>query len=80
MHHSEMFNLLRSYLVIFDEYPVENPYRIDSSKTNAHDTVEKLKKKAKATFQSDLAQNNFKEYFTPPKKQQFTHNHLRILE
>ena len=60
-----LFEMLRSHLLIFDEYPVENAHSIIRSKTNPHDSVESLRKKAKAAFESKhTTRVNFQEHFS----------------
>ncbi|XP_028515844.1 uncharacterized protein LOC114575348 [Exaiptasia diaphana] len=80
IYHPGMYNLLRQSLAIFDEYPVENAHSIIRSKTNTNDTAEKLEKKAKAIFQSKRTQKNFKDNFTPSKKQNHALNNLRTIK
>ena len=58
----ELYKLIWKHLVIVDEYPVENVHNIIRSKTNDHDSAEKVKENAKATFQSRQAQSNFRKY------------------
>ena len=58
----ELYKLIWNHLVIVDEYPVENVHNIIRSKTNDHDSAEKVKENAKATFQSRQAQSNFRKY------------------
>ena len=58
----ELYKLILKHLVIVDEYPVENVHNIIRSKTNDHDSAEKVKENAKATFQSRQAQSNFRKY------------------
>ena len=58
----ELYKLIWKNLVIVDEYPVENAHCIIRSKTNDHDSAEKMQETAKATFQSRQAQSNFRKY------------------
>ena len=58
----ELYKLIWKNLVIVDEYPVENTHCIIRSKTNDHDSAEKMQETAKATFQSRQALSNFRKY------------------
>ena len=58
----ELYKLIWKNLVIFDEYLVENAYSIIRSKTNDHESAEKMQETATATFQSRQAQRNFRNY------------------
>ena len=58
----ELYKLIWQNLVIVDTYPVENAHSIIRSKTNDHDSAEKMQETAKATFQSRQAQSNFRKY------------------
>ena len=58
----KLYKLICKNLVIVDEYPVENAHNITRSKTNDHDSAEKMQETAKATFQSRQAQSNFRKY------------------
>ena len=55
--------MLRLFLVMFDEYPVENAHSIIRSKIGDSDTIEQMQQRAKASFQSKAAQHSFKSYF-----------------
>ncbi len=72
-----LFEMLRSHLLIFDEYPVENAHSIIRSKTNPHDSVESLRKKAKAALESKhTTQVNFQEHFSKTSSVLFSQNQL----
>ena len=72
-----LFEMFRSHLLIFDEYPVENAHSIIRSKTNHHDSVESLRKKAKAAFESKhTTQVNFQEHFSKTSSVLFSQNQL----
>ena len=58
----KLYKLICKNLVIVDEYPVENAHNITRSKTNDHDSAEKMQETAKVTFQSRQAQSNFRKY------------------
>ena len=58
----ELCKLFWKNLVIVDEYPVDNVHNVIRSKTNDHDSAEKMQETAKATFQSRQAQSNFRKY------------------
>ena len=57
--------MLRLFLLMFDEYPVENAHSIITSNTNDSDTVEQLQQNTKASFQEKAAKCTLKSYFTP---------------
>ena len=72
-----LFEMLRSHLLTFDEYPVENAHSIIRSKTNPHDSVESLRKKAKAAFESKhTTLVNFQEHFSKTSSVLFSQNQL----
>ena len=58
----ELYKLIWKNLVIVDEYSVENAHNIIRSKTNDHDSADKMQETAKATFQSRQAQSNCRKY------------------
>ena len=65
INNTALFEMFRSHLLIFDEYPVENAHSITRSKTNPQDSVESLRKKAKVAFESKhITQINFQEHFS----------------
>ena len=72
--------MLCLFLLMFDEYPVENAHSIIRSKTNDSDTVERLQQHAKASFQAKAAKCTFKSYFTPPSSFTFRQKQLRYLK
>ena len=76
----QLFSLLQNYLVIFDEYPVENVHSIFRAQTNAFDTAEELRRKAKSIFQSKENQSHFRSSFTPPKQFSFSQGQLQFLK
>ena len=57
INNPDLYLMLRLFLVIFDEYPVENADSIIRSKTSDSDTIEQMQQKAKASFQSKAAQH-----------------------
>lgn len=58
--------MLRLFLLMFDEYPVENAHSIIRSKTNDSDTVEQLQQNAKASFQAKAARCTFLSHILHP--------------
>ncbi|KAL9974746.1 hypothetical protein ACROYT_G011827 [Oculina patagonica] len=80
IHSPDLYLLIRLFLVMFDEYPVENAHSIIRSKTNDSDTVENLRQKAKATFQAKAAQHTFKSCFVPPSNFTFSQHQLTYLK
>ena len=50
IHNPDLQLMLRLFLLMFDEYPVENAHSIIRSKTNDSDTVEQLQQNAKLHF------------------------------
>jgi len=79
-HSPQLFDLLRNYLAIFDEYPVENVHSILRAQTNPSDTAEELRRKAKSIFHSKDRQSNFRSFFTSPKQFSFSQSQLRFLK
>jgi len=65
IHNPDFYLMLRLFLLMFDEYPVENAHSITRSKANNSDTVEQLQQNAKASFRAKAAKCTFKSYFTP---------------
>lgn len=80
IHNPDLYLVLRLFLLMFDEYPVENALSIIRSKTNDSDTVEQLQQNAKASFQAKAAQCTLKSYFTPPSSFTFRQKQLRYLK
>lgn len=80
IHNPDLYFMLRLFLLMFDEYPVENAHSIIRSKTNDSDTVEQLQQNAKASFQAKAAQCTLKSYFTPPSSFTFRQKQLRYLK
>ena len=76
----ELYNLLRNYITIFDEYPVENTHSILRAQTKSSDSADQLRKKAKTIFQSKEKQCNFRSFFTAPKQFSFSQNQLQFLK
>ena len=76
----DLYLMLRLFLLMFDEYPVENAHSIIRSKTNDSDTVEQLQQNAKASFQAKAAKCTFKSCFTPPSSFTFRQKQLRYLK
>ncbi|KAL9975508.1 hypothetical protein ACROYT_G012677 [Oculina patagonica] len=76
----QLYNLLKNYITIFDEYPVENTHSILRSQTKDYDTPDDLRKKAKSIFQSKEKQSHFRSFFTAPKQFSFSHNQLQFLK
>ena len=72
-NNAELYQLILKNLVIFDEYPVENAHSIIRSKTNDHDSAEKMQETARAEFQSRQAQSNFQNYFAAKNYSIFFH-------
>ena len=54
IHNPDLYLKLRLFLVMLDEYLVENTYSIIRSKTSDSDTVDQLRQKAKGLFQAKL--------------------------
>ena len=51
-HSTNLYKLLRNYIAIFDEYPVENTHSILRAQSKPSDTAEQLRKKSKQIFHS----------------------------
>ena len=79
-HAPQLYNLIRNYIAIFDEYPVENTHSILRSQTKGSDSADELRKKAKSIFQSKGKQSHYRSFFTTPKQFSFSHNQLRLLK
>ena len=80
IHNPDLYLMLRLFLLMFDDYPVENAHSIIRSKTNDSDTVEQLQQNTKASFQAKAAQCTLKSYFTPPSSFTFRQKQLRYLK
>ena len=76
----QLYNLLKNYITIFDEYPVENTHIILRSQTKDSDMADDLRKKAKSIFQSKEKQSHFRSFFTAPKQFSFSHSQLQFLK
>ena len=71
---------IQKYLVITDEYPVENTHSIIRAQTNDGDSPAMLSIKAKSVFQSKQEQHSFRTSLTPPKHFSFHHDQLEYLK
>ena len=78
-HAPQLYNILRNYIAIFDEYPVENTHSILRSQTKGSDSADELRKRAKSIFQSKGKQSD-RSFFTTPRQFSFSHNQLRLLK
>ena len=66
IHNPDLYLMLRLFLLMFDEYPVENAHSIIRSKANDSDTVEQLQQDAIASFQAKAAQCTFLSHILHP--------------
>ena len=78
-HAPQLYNILRNYIAIFDEYLVENTHSILHSQTKGSDSADELRKRAKSIFQSKGKQSD-RSFFTTPRQFSFSHNQLRLLK
>ena len=78
-HAPQLYNILRNYIAIFDEYPVENTHSILRSQTKGSDSADELRKRAKSIFQSKGKQSD-RSFFTTPRQFSFSHDQLRLLK
>ena len=76
----EMYNLLKTWITLSDEYPVENTHSIIRAQTRHSDTATQLVNKVKSIFVSKTKQANFRLNFTPPKHVSFSHGQLKYLK
>ena len=79
-HSTNLYQLLRNYIAIFDEYPVENTHSILRAQSKPSDTAEQLRKKAKQIFQSKEQQANFRSHFTSPSPFLFPRTNYNFLK
>ena len=79
-HAPQLYNILRNYIAIFDEYPVENTHSILRSQTKGSDSADELRKRAKSIFQSKGKQSDYRSFFITPRQFSFSHNQLRLLK
>jgi len=79
-HSPQLYDLIRNYVTVFDEYPVENTHSILRAQTKPSDNADQLKQRAKIIFQSKEKQSNFRSYFTAPKHFSFSQNQLQFLK
>ena len=76
----EFYNVFQNWLIISDEYPVENTHSIIRAQTKHSDTALLLTRKVKSMFQSKAKQMHFRSIFTPPKHFSFSHGQLKYLK
>ncbi len=76
----QLYNVMRKWQIISDEYPVENTHSIIRAQTQETDTADNLSNKVKAIFQSKQNQKNFCTHFTPPKKFSFSTKQIEFLK
>ena len=79
-HSTNLYQLLRNYIAIFDEYPVENTHSILCAQSKPSDTAEQLRKKATQIFQSKEQQANFRSHFTSPSQFSFPRTNYNSLK
>ena len=79
-HAPQLYNILRNYIAIFDEYLVENTHSILHSQTKGSDSADELRKRAKSVFQSKGKQSDYRSFFITPRQFSFSHNQLRLLK
>ena len=79
-HAPQLYNILRNYIAIFDEYPMENTHSILRSQTKGSDSADELRKRAKSIFQSKGKQSDYRSFFITPRQFSFSHNQLRLLK
>ena len=79
-HTPQLYNILRNYIAIFDEYLVENTHSILHSQTKGSDSADELRKRAKSVFQSKGKQSDYRSFFITPRQFSFSHNQLRLLK
>jgi hypothetical protein len=75
-----MYNLLKAWITLSDEYPVENTHSIIRAQTRHSDTAAQLVNKVKSIFVSKTKQANFCLNFTPSKHFAFSHGQLKYLK
>ena len=75
-----LYDTLKDYISIQDEYGVENCHSIIRGNTNPWDTADQLTFKAKSLFASKDRQHNFRSHFTPPKSYTFSRKQLTFLK
>ena len=78
-HSTQLYKLLRSYISIFDKYPVENTHSILRTQTKPSDSADELRKKAKQIFASKEEQATFRSAFTSTSQFSFSENQLQFL-
>ena len=78
-HAPQLYNILRNYIAIFDEYPMENTHSILHSQTKDSDSADELRKRAKSIFQSKGKQSD-RSFFTTPRQFSFSHDQLHLLK
>ena len=76
----DIFDLVRNYVTLLDEYGVENTHSILRAQTKPYYTVEQLAQKAKSIFASKSEQHNFRSAFTPPQYYSFSGKQLNSLK
>ena len=69
----EMYNLLKAWITLSDEYPLENTHSIIRAQTRHSDIRAQ-------TRHSKTKQANFRLNFTPPKHFAFSHGQLKYLK
>ena len=75
-----LYDTLKDYISIQDEYGVENCHSIIRGNTNSWDTADQLTFEAKSLFTTKDRQHNFRSHFTPPKSYIFSRKQLKFLK
>ena len=75
-----MFEIVRQYIVAFDEYPVENFHSVLRARTKEYDTTDIISFKAKEISECKHEMESFKSTFVPPRKFNFSSKKINMLK
>lgn len=75
-----MHQIIKDFLVAFDEYPVENFHSVLRARTKPTDTADTIREKAKEIDACKQEMHKFQSSFVPPKKFSFSRKKINKLK
>jgi hypothetical protein len=75
-----MFEIVRQYIVAFDEYPVENFHSVLRARTKETDSADQIAFKAKDIDACNHELHSFKSVFVPTKKFNYSSKRINTLK
>ena len=63
-----MHGVIQQFLIVLDEYPVENFHSVLRTRTSVSDTAKQIREKPKEIDACEKEMHEFQSSFVPPKK------------